>query len=157
MTRFRLRDWMFPRLRNGRDEVSKMGEAFLDFWQHVSINPQPPSGRPAGVLVTPWVNTPVPWYSIALAAGLARRGRDVYLVWDDTVSDDSPMMGKRSGSQTQVLHRTLRAVEADLPVLCLRPTAIFLNRSTAKNWRQFWSVGGPTPCQDRTLSARPRR
>ncbi len=36
------------------------------------------------LVVVPWVGTPVPWYSIMLGIGLARRGRPVVLVWDDT-------------------------------------------------------------------------
>ncbi|MBU1004087.1 MAG: hypothetical protein KKE73_16360 [Proteobacteria bacterium] len=36
-----------------------------------------------GVLICPWANTPVPWYSITLALLLRRRGLHPYLIWDD--------------------------------------------------------------------------
>ena len=39
---------------------------------------------PAAVVIMPWVETPTPWYSIMIAIGLVRRGRNVVLIWDDT-------------------------------------------------------------------------
>jgi hypothetical protein len=50
--------------------------------------PHPSTGGTIGVVVMPWVSTPVPWYSIMLAIGLSRRGRNVVLLWDDTAFDE---------------------------------------------------------------------
>jgi hypothetical protein len=64
----------------------KTGEIFLDNLRRNDAFGAPfaPGGAPLGVVVMPWVSTPVPWYSVMLALGLARRGRTVVLVWDDT-------------------------------------------------------------------------
>lgn len=59
------------------------GEYFLAFLRRCRI-PQPASARPPiGVVVMPWVSTPMPWYQIALGLGLLRRGRPVIFIWDD--------------------------------------------------------------------------
>lgn len=67
-----------------------------------------------GLVVVPWVCTPVPWYSIMLAIGLRRRGRPVVLLWDDTGFAES-----RLTEQQRVLAATLPHVEQFLPVMRL--------------------------------------
>jgi len=48
-----------------------------------SPDDSPDPNAAIGFLVSPWFSTPVPWYSMALACGLARRGRHVVVYWDD--------------------------------------------------------------------------
>ncbi len=75
--------------------------------------PDPASGR-VGVVVTPWVSTAVPWYSIMLAVGLAGRGRPVTLLRDDSGFPD-----KHLDEQERALDRVLARVERFLPVVRL--------------------------------------
>jgi hypothetical protein len=77
--RFRLDDYKrwFP----------KAGMVFLRYLKrnHVLLVQGEGREEPAiGVVVGPWVSTAAPWYSIMLAIGLARRGRKVVLLWDNT-------------------------------------------------------------------------
>lgn len=69
---------------------------------------------PAGVLVVPWVGTPTPWYAVMLAIGLARRGRPVVLLWDDTgfVEDDLPQ-------QQALIAEILTTVADAIPVVTM--------------------------------------
>ena len=59
-------------------------------------------GPPIGVVIMPWVRTPVPWYATMLALGLERRGRQVILLWDDT---EFP---REASEQNRVIRRVLR-------------------------------------------------
>ena len=64
----------------------KTGRMFLRYLQRFDALPAPGDqhGATVGLVVVPWVSTPVPWYATMLAVGLARRGRKVVLIWDDT-------------------------------------------------------------------------
>jgi hypothetical protein len=65
-----------------------------------------------GVVVVPWVSTPVPWYAIMLAIGLARRGRKVVLLWDDTGFSEPNVQ-----QQNRVIADVLAYVRRFLPVI----------------------------------------
>jgi len=67
-----------------------------------------------GVVVVPWVSTPVPWYAVMLALGLARRGRKVVLFWDNTGFPE-----RRVDEQNRVIAGVLSFVSRFLPVLPL--------------------------------------
>jgi hypothetical protein len=71
-------------------------------------------GRAVGVVVCPWVSTAAPWYSIMLAIGLARRGRNVVIVWDDTSFPERDVDG-----QNRVIGRVLSYVGRFFPVVRL--------------------------------------
>src|SRR5438128_506625 len=64
----------------------KTANIFLSYLQHSPVLPvaHEHEGDAVGVVVLPWVSTPVPWYAIMLAIGLLRRGRKVVVLWDDT-------------------------------------------------------------------------
>jgi Capsule polysaccharide biosynthesis protein len=47
-----------------------------------------PDAEVVGVAIIPWVSTAVPWYSITIAIGLAQRGKNVVLIWDDCCFPD---------------------------------------------------------------------
>jgi hypothetical protein len=71
-------------------------------------------GGTIGVVVVPWVSTPVPWYAIMLAIGLARRGRKVVLLWDDTGFPELHL-----DEQNRVIGEVLDYVGELLPVMRL--------------------------------------
>jgi hypothetical protein len=77
-------------LNTYRDEFADTAHAFEQFITRSLPFPEPQAGQAVGVVVLPWVGTPVPWYSIAIAIGLARRGRPVTLIWDDTSAAPEP-------------------------------------------------------------------
>lgn len=64
----------------------KTGDVFLRALKRSGALPieVPGDGRRVGVVVMPWLSTATPWYAITLAIGLARRGREVAIIWDDT-------------------------------------------------------------------------
>jgi hypothetical protein len=67
-----------------------------------------------GIVVTPWFSTAVPWYSLMLGIGLARRGRKVILLWDDT------RFPQRSvDEQNRAIADVLSVVRGAIPVLRL--------------------------------------
>ncbi len=67
---------------------------------------------PIGVVVVPWVSTPVPWYAVMLAIGLARRGRRVVVLWDDTAFPEADV-----SEQNRLVGKVLDHVGRWLPVL----------------------------------------
>lgn len=73
-------------LENYHAEFPQTVVAFEYFLRRCRIPAPNQAGQPVGVAVMPWVATPMPWYSLTLAIGLARRGRRVQLVWDDIAS-----------------------------------------------------------------------
>jgi hypothetical protein len=89
------------------------GKRFLRYLRRSKVLPVA-NAQPAGtvaVLVVPWVCTPVPWYSIMLAIGLARRGRRVALIWDDTGFPELHV-----DRQNQVIGKVLEHVGQFIPV-----------------------------------------
>lgn len=67
-----------------KEEFSDGARAFLHFLGRCRLGSVARGRRPLGIVVTPWVSTPAPWFSLALAVGLARRGKAIELVWDDS-------------------------------------------------------------------------
>lgn len=71
-----------------------------------------PDGPPLGVVVVPWVSTPVAWYAIMVAIGLRRRGRRVVILWDDTGFPELHLE-----QQNRVIRKVLAYVGQQLPVV----------------------------------------
>jgi hypothetical protein len=67
-----------------------------------------------GVVVVPWLCTPAPWHSIMLAIGLARRGRKIVLLWDDTGFPEEHL-----DAQNRAIGRVLSYVGRFFPVVQL--------------------------------------
>ena len=67
-----------------------------------------------GVVVAPWFSTPVPWYSLMLGIGLARRGRDVTVIWDD-----SGFPQRAVDEQNSVIADVLSGLPPSMPVVRL--------------------------------------
>ena len=90
--------------------------AFHRFLDRAALGAAPGPGEPLGVVVMPWVATPLPWYALALAVGLHRRGRRVTLIWDDTeIRPTKP--GSRE--QNELIAPVLDRVEPALTVVRL--------------------------------------
>lgn len=73
-----------------------------------------PSSTRTGIavfVVSPWVFTPAPWYSLMLAIGLASRGRPVEIVWDDSAFPEPGV-----DAQNDVIAKVLRDVAEYVPV-----------------------------------------
>src|SRR5207302_10423760 len=72
------------RLEDYKRWFGRTGDEMLDNLKSFSpLAPPPVEGKGAiGVVVGPWVHTPAPWYALALAVGLAHRGRPVVILWD---------------------------------------------------------------------------
>ena len=82
--------------------------------------PVPADAGTAVVVVTPWVSTPVPWYSVMLGIGLRRR-RPLVFVWDDTGFPQPALE-----SQQHAIGDVLSSIGPNAPVVRLseqRPTA----------------------------------
>lgn len=73
-----------------RDDFPASLAAFRRFLWRSALPERIRSEKPVGIVVLPWVGTGVPWYAVALAIGLAQRGREVMLIWDDTSFPDVP-------------------------------------------------------------------
>jgi len=71
---------------------------------------------PVAVLVQPWLLSDVPWYSILLAHGIARRNRSVLIIWDDL-----PWSGDDVGERmvNASIARTLESSKTGWPVFRL--------------------------------------
>jgi hypothetical protein len=96
---------------------------YLKRWKALPIETQ--EHAPVGVVVMPWVCTAVPWYSIMLAIGLARRGRSVVLIWDDTGFPEDLLE-----EQNQAIGRVLSYVGQFLPVVRLTELSPCPSRAT---------------------------
>lgn len=94
----------------------KTADVFLGYLQRWKTMPVASSqdGPTAGVVVMPWVSTAAPWYSIMLAIGLARRGRKVVLLWDDTGFPEP-----NTDAQNRAIGRVLAYVGQFFPVVRL--------------------------------------
>src|SRR5947209_6341137 len=108
-------NWRFGAPTGDRGNLLRYGEQFDDtakafrgFARQWKAPVSSATGEAAGVVVMPWVNTPVPWYSIALAMGLCQLGRRVQLIWDDSIFPDPT-------GQVEAQDRAIQAVLADLP------------------------------------------
>lgn len=99
-----------------KEEFPATAEAFCRFLDHAAPDPSPRAGDPVGVLVAPWYGTPLPWFAIALAIGLHRRGRPVVFIWDDTeIRPTRPS----AQEQNELIGRVLARVGPALPVVRL--------------------------------------
>lgn len=86
---------------------------FRRYLQRFGATAAPPrgTGRAVGVVVGPWLSTAMPWYSVMLAIGLARRGRNVVILWDDTRFPEADI-----DDQNRAIGSVLATLEGALPV-----------------------------------------
>jgi hypothetical protein len=118
-------------------------------------------GQSVGVVVTPWVATPVPWFSIALGLALARRGANIRFIWDDTVfPQPSPQLDLQNGW----IDRILEHVRPYFPVVRLgeeQPEPIHPGDDVAVErlvrLNLVWSLRGGSPSTSDLQKARHTR
>lgn len=103
-------------LENYESRFPNTGSMFLRTVKRSGVLPLAEQERrdPLGVVVMPWVSTPVPWYAVALAIGLSRRGREVVIVWDDTGFPE-----RHLEAQNEAIGKVLDHVGRYLPVIRL--------------------------------------
>jgi hypothetical protein len=106
------------RIQGNREAFAQGADAFLDFLRECRLEENASTGRPLGVVVMPWVGTPVPWYSLALAIGLMRRGKKIELLLDDSG------LGLGGPEQIHLQHahiaRALDVIRGTFPIVRLR-------------------------------------
>jgi len=66
------------------NEFVRSSHTFLQFLKRSNLSPVNTQGSPVGIIVSPWLCTAVPWYSITIAIGLAKKGKHIILIWDDS-------------------------------------------------------------------------
>ena len=114
--------WRRPKgdLNTYRDEFPDTQQAFERFVARCLPLPPSETRQAIGVVVSPWVGTPVPWYSLAIAIGLARRGRPVTLIWDDTTG---PEPAPALALQNAAIARVTQALSSAMPTVRLSQEA----------------------------------
>lgn len=102
------------------EQFPDMARAFQRFLQQCDLAGIQPAGNPSGetvgVVVMPWVATAVPWFSIALGLGLARRSAEVVFIWDDTVF---PVPSAELDTENVWIDRVLADLRPHFPVVRL--------------------------------------
>lgn len=133
------------------DRTAQVFQSFLRNASSLSAEPTRPS---IAVVIMPWFGSAVPWYSIALAFGLAARGRAVTLVWDDTVFPESSTFLEH---QNQVIAEMLDRVSDRFPILRVSrqiPVSVqerdeaIIGQLTELNFRWLLRGGDPTAAHD---------
>ena len=116
--------WRPPKgsLQTYRAEFPDTARAFQRFIARSVPFPEPQAGPPVGIVVSPWVATPVPWYSIAIGMGLARRGRRVTLIHDDTLT--APESPAELLPQHRAICRVTQLLTGHLPTITLTSQAV---------------------------------
>ena len=128
------------------------GEVFLRYLKRgglPSVMRGERKGGRVGVVVSPWVGTTVPWYAIMLGIGLAHRGREVILIWDDSGFPERDVAG-----QQRSIAKVLDWVSHYLPVIRVsehrggdsNPGEVeLIDRMTQQN--VTWILRGAVPTQ----------
>ena len=145
-------------LRCYQEHFPDTAQAFKGFLRQCEVAARPNgSGQPIGVVVMPWVATPVPWFSIALGIGLARRGGKVVFIWDDTVF---PVPSVQLDRQNDCIDKVFEDVRPYFPVLRLSEQLsqpllagddTVLDRLVKLNL--VWTLRGDTPSQAELATA----
>jgi hypothetical protein len=94
-------------------------ELYLAHWGKASkTSPANAAGGGIGVVITPWMQTPVPFYSLECAREFARSGRPVTIIWDSTDT-----FGNASNAwEVGQIERVIAAARREFPVVSPPPT-----------------------------------
>jgi hypothetical protein len=98
------------------EEFPDGARAFLRFLRQCRLEKGARAGEPLGVVVMPWVSTPAPWFSLALAVGLARRGKKIALICDDSGLGLPLETPERLHQQDVSIARALEALSDVFPI-----------------------------------------
>src|SRR4029077_5240539 len=101
------------------EEFPATAEAFRKFLDQIPHRPLLTPTKSVGVVVTPWISTPVPWYALTLALGLEARGARVTMIWDDVAF---PNASTAVVLQNRIIGEMLGPLNR-LGVLCLSEAA----------------------------------
>ncbi len=154
--RLRRRKATAPRLTGYKADFPATARAMHQFLDRAALGAAPSDGDPVGVAVMPWMATPAPWYMLALAVGLHRRGRRVTILWDDTeIQPTTP--GSRE--QNELIGPALARMEPAMTVVRLsrqprsRVTpADRVHVSRLAHLNEIWRLrGGPPTAADMRL------
>ncbi len=100
-------------------------------------------------VVGPWVSTPMPWYTILLAVGVARRGCAVEVLWDDSGFAEAEVAAQNATIKPVLsyLGRFVRVRKLSAQVAAsASPSDETLDRLTAQN--VAWNLRGAMPEPD---------
>jgi len=88
-------------------------EPRLAEWKN--LLPSEATGRRVAVLISPWLESAVPLFSLECALAMARDGMDVVIFWDD----GRIFQGEAKGAEREALETLLEKASAVLPVCCV--------------------------------------
>ncbi|MFZ5906245.1 MAG: hypothetical protein ACOYVJ_02395 [Nitrospirota bacterium] len=87
---------------------------FLNFLDRIPLRTSSSNADPfqrIAFLVTPWMFTQVPWYSLTLALLCHNSGRDVCFIWDDLLFNDA----HATGFQNKIIGTVLERLNIAIP------------------------------------------
>lgn len=100
-------------LMRGGDEFEGFAAQFLKRCRRWPLALPPAGGARIGIVVTPWMRTATPFFSIECALELARAGAHPVLLWDEAnVFANAP-----EGSELKSLRHILQALEGQLEII----------------------------------------
>jgi hypothetical protein len=103
-----------PPAKQGQWRFSDLQEKYLDRLSRWPAKAVPaPSGARVGVVVTPWLFTPVPFFSLECALMLAGRGAQVTLLWDAS----NVFLNAAKQSEVDAVRAVVAQLESRLRVL----------------------------------------
>jgi len=89
-------------------------ELYLDRWGKSPATPKASTSRGSiAVLITPWMQTPVPFYSLECAREFARNGKAVTIIWDPVDTFGNAANTWEVGQ----IERVIAAARSEFPVL----------------------------------------
>lgn len=145
-----------PKQTNGnyKSDFDRTAQVFQSFLRNASSSLAEPTRPSIAVVIMPWFGSAVPWYSIALAFGLAARGRAVTLVWDDTVfPESSAFLEHQNQVIAEMLDRlsdrfSILRLSRQLPVSFQNHDKAMIGHLTELNFLWLLRGGEPTAAHD---------
>jgi len=132
-----------------RADFSASSEAFGRVLDRAVLD-APGERGPGGVVVMPWVATPLPWYGMALGIALRDRGRPVTLIWDDTDFEEAGAPDRRE--QNELIGSVVDRLAGEFPVIRLSRSRALppqdgddLEVARLVGLNESWALRGGTP------------
>ena len=99
----------------GFEEQQRMFHAFLETVPFSSFPPVDPSKKRTAFMISSWLQTAVPWYSMTLAILYRSRGLNPIFVWDQTSFPDAA----DPPWQNPIIRATLQRLSLDIATIDL--------------------------------------